>query len=225
VRAVSLTDLQTRIRRRHSELDRRTGMALALARAGQRAEAEAARARGELELDAQVSALFTSIGEKAQADAQVLVEGFVTRGLQVVFSENLSFRIVPSVKRGQAELDFVLTSTYGKTVVETPVMEARGGGMAAVVGFVLRLVVLLLTPGSCRFLALDESFAHVSESFVPRVAEFLKEVTQKADVQILLVTHSSGYGDAADQQYRLAAGPDGTTQVFEGESELWQPSR
>jgi len=192
-----------------------------LARAGQKAQQDAARLRGDMELAAQVSALFTSIGEQAQQAAQQQVQEFVTRGLQVVFAENLSFHMVPSVKRGQVELQFVLRSTYGETVLETAVMEARGGGMAAVVGFILRLVVLLLTPGARRFLALDETFAMVSESYVPRLAEFLQEVTQKAGMQILLVTHSTGYGDAASQQYRLAAGADGITQVFEGESELW----
>lgn len=89
----------------------------------------------------------------------------------------------------------------------------------AVVGFVLRLVVLLLTPGARRFLALDESFAHVSASYEPRVAEFLREVADKAGVQIMLVTHSNAYGDLADAKYRLVLGADGKTEVFEGESE------
>lgn len=213
--------LDARVRACRSALDRRAGEALAVARAGQRAEAEVSRLRAELELHEKVSALLTSIGEKAQQAAQQQVEEFVTRGLQVVFSENLSFRMVPSVKRNQAELELVLRSTYGKTVIDTPVMEARGGGMAAVVGFVLRLVVLLLTPDVRRFLALDEAFAHVSESYVPRVAELLREVADKAAVQILLVTHSTGYGDVADRQYRLVLGPDGVTQAYEGESELW----
>jgi ABC-type branched-subunit amino acid transport system ATPase component len=104
-------------------------------------------------------------------------------------------------------------------VVETSVLDARGGGMAAVAGFVLRLVVLLLTPGARRFLALDESFAHVSASYEPRVAEFLREVADKAGVQVLLITHSTAFSDLADARYRLTLGADGITQVHEGESE------
>lgn len=91
--------------------------------------------------------------------------------------------------------------------------------MAAVVGFVLRLVVLLLTPGTQRFLALDESFAHVSASYEPRVAEFLREVADKAEVQILLITHSDAYSDLADARYRLSLGSDGVTVVEEGVTE------
>ena len=88
--------------------------------------------------------------------------------------------------------------------------------MAAVVGFVLRLVVLLLTPSHRRFLALDESFAHVSASYEPRVAEFLREVADRAGVQILLITHSDAYSDLADVRYRLSLAPDGTTVVEKG---------
>jgi DNA repair ATPase RecN len=91
--------------------------------------------------------------------------------------------------------------------------------MAAVVGFVLRLVVLLLTDGARRFLAMDETFAHVSESYASGVAEFLREVADKAGVQLLLITHSPVYGDYADANLRLVLGPDGITQVHEGETE------
>lgn len=214
-----LDELTTRVRARRSELDRRTGEALSLARRGQAAEWEAELLAGELETYERVCGVLTRIGETEQADAQRQIEELVTRALQVIFGEELSFKLVPRVLRDQAALDFVLVSSYGGTVIETPVMEARGGGMAAVVGFVLRLVVLLLTPGARRFLALDESFAHVSASYEPRVAEFLREVADKAGVQLLLITHSSAYSDLADARYRLVLGPDGVTRVHAGESE------
>lgn len=216
---MNYAELQTAVRASRSRLDRQAGAAVEVARQGQRWAAEAETLRAQLELHEQAVTLLTTIGETAQQTAQKQVEELVTRALQVVFSEGLSFKLVPSVKRDQASLDFMLVSSYGDRTVETPILEARGGGMAAVVGFVLRLVVLLLTPGARGFLPLDETFAHVSESYVPRVAEFLREVADKAGVQIVLVTHSTGFGDAADQRYRLVLGADGVTQVFEGESE------
>ena len=208
---------QARVQRR--ELDQQTGAARELARRGQAAEAEAVRLLGQLESYEKVCGVLTKIGEQEQSSVQRKVEELVTRALQVIFGEELSFRLVPRTLRDQAALDFVLVSTYDDTVIETPVLEARGGGMAAVVGFVLRLVVLLLTPGVRRFLALDESFAHVSASYEPRVAEFLREVADKAGVQLLLITHSTAYSELADARYRLVLGPGGVTQVFSGESE------
>lgn len=202
-----------------ARLQREAGRAAEVARQGKAAQLEVARLQHQAEVHEQVALLLSTIGEQRQEDARRQVEELVTRALQVVFGENLSFHMVQSVKASRSEVDFVVRSTYGDEVVETPVMEARGGGMVAVVGFTLRLVVLLLTPGVRRFLALDESFAHVSASYEPRVAEFLREVADQARVQILLVTHSPIYAEFADQRYRMSLGPDGKTQVTEGASE------
>jgi hypothetical protein len=239
-----LGSLAFAVRQRTGALEREAGEAVAVARQGKAAEAEVASLRAALELHEKAVRVLSSIGEEHQEAARAQVEGLVTRALQVVFSEELSFHLVPSVSGNRAVVDFVLRSTYpctwcrgtgrdndeagspcvyckgaSETVIDTPVMEARGGGMAAVVGFVLRLVVLLLTPGARRFLALDESFAHVSASYEPRVAEFLREVADKAGVQLLLITHSTAYGDVADTSYRLVLGEGGVTEVRAGESE------
>lgn len=217
-----MTDVQSlalRVSSARQRLDRQAGEAAQLARQGLAVQADVARLTGQLELHSRVGAVLTSIGEARQETAQTQVEDLVTRALQAVFDANLSFHLVQEVKANRAEVSFALRSQYGDQVIDTPVLEARGGGMAAVVAFVLRLVVLLLTPGTRRFLALDETFAHVSASYEPRVAEFLREVADKAGVQILLVTHSQAYSDLADRKHRLVLGPAGITQVHEGESE------
>lgn len=212
-------DLADRVRAVTTRLEREAGKATEVARRGKEAQARVASLRAQAEVEQQVALLLTSLGEERQESARRQVEELVTRALQVIFADNLSFHMIQSVRANRAEVDFVIRSDYGEGAVETPVMDARGGGMAAVVGFVLRLVVLLLTPGSRRFLALDESFAHVSASYEPRVAEFLREVADKAGVQILLITHSDAYSDLADARYRLSLGPDGVTRVEEGVTE------
>ena len=209
-------DLALAVRQSRKEADREAGEAAVIGRQGKAAKAEVARLRESLELHEQVLGVLTSVGEARQESAQRQVEGLVTRALQAVFEENLSFHLVPAVKGNQAVIDFVLRSRYGDTEIDTPVMEARGGGMAAVVGFVLRLVVLLLTPGARRILFLDESFGMVSAEYEPRVAEFLRQVADKAGVQIVLITHSRAYDDLADTSYELSLGADGATQVAQG---------
>lgn len=219
---MDLAELSAAVASRQRELDQRVGQAKHLARQGLEVREREAELRAQLELHEQAVKVLTRIGEERQESAQRQVEDMVTRALQVIFGEELSFSLVQSVKNNQAHVEFVLRSQYGSETIDTPVMEARGGGMAAVVGFVLRLVVLLLTPDARPFLALDESFAHVSASYEPRVAEFLREVADKAGVQLLLITHSTAYSDLADAKYRLVLGSDGVTEVQKGASELWQ---
>jgi ABC-type uncharacterized transport system YnjBCD ATPase subunit len=210
-----MNDLDTAVRQARKRADTEAGEAAVIGRQGKAARAEAARLRASLELHEKVLGVLTSVGEARQESAQRQVEGLVTRALQVIFGEELSFHLVPSVKSNRAEIDFVLRSRYGDTEVDTPVLEARGGGMAAVVGVILRVVVLLLTPNARRILFLDESFSHVSAEYEPRVAEFLREIADKAGVQLVLITHSDAYSDAADVKYRLELGSDGTTNARE----------
>lgn len=213
-----------RVQTARRELDQQIGQAKALAAEARRASGEVTGLKAQVELHSQVLAVLTSVGEARQESAQRQVEELVTRGLQTIFGENLSFHLVPGERAGQATLDFIIRSEYtagdeagvnadAPLIIDTPVLEARGGGMAVVVAFMLRLVVLLLTPAARRILFLDESFAHVSAEYRPRLAEFLREVADKAGVQIVMVSHDPEYEDVADTSYRLALGPDGTTEV------------
>lgn len=212
------------VRQARSQADRETGEARAVALQGKALQLEAEKLAAQHALLEQAAGVLTRIGEERQEAAQAQIEGLVSRGLQTVFDERLSFHMVPSIKGNQAHVDFVIRSEYvagdaagincdAPMIVETPVMDARGGGMAATVGFMLQLVVMLLTPGARRVLFLDETFAHVSAEYEPRLAEFLREVADKADVQLLLVTHSTAYDDAADVRYQLKLGADGATEV------------
>lgn len=215
----SVSELAVAVRARRRELDRQHGAAEQVARAGNAAEAEVERLRGQAELHEQVGALLTRIGEEAQETARAQVEGLVTRALQVVFGPHLSFHVVPDEVGGQAVLQLAIRSDYGGPVTEMPVLDAHGGGLAAVVGYVLRLVELLLTPGARRILALDETFAHLSRDRVEAMARFLREVTDKARVQQIVVTHDPDLGAYADVRVTLGLGPAGLTSVHQDEAQ------
>lgn len=184
---------------------------------GQAMVEEIASLTGQVELYERVAGVLNSIGEERQMTAQHQIEGLVTRGLQTIFGEEMSFHLVASVSGKRPQIDFLVRSTLGDgRVVDTPVMEARGGGVAATVGFLLRLVVMLLSkPQQDSMLFLDECFAMVSAEYEPRLAEFLREIVDKTGVQLILVTHSTAYSDMADKLYNFSL-VDGVTQVREG---------
>jgi hypothetical protein len=216
--------LAERVRLARQQVDRETGRAQQVRADAAAVNAEIARLEAAAELHAKVALLLTTISERKQEDDRARFEGAVTRALQIIFGPELSFGLVPGETGGQPTLEPVIRSDYGGTITETSVLDARGGGMAAVAGFMMRLVMLLFTPGARQVLFLDESFAHVSESYADRVAAFLREAAYQAGVQIVLSAHSVTYAQYADQLIRLTLGPDGLTRVFEGESELCRAS-
>jgi DNA repair ATPase RecN len=214
---MDLQEMSARLSERLGEHHRRYGAYEVVAQALADAEDRVSALETRVALTEQAQALLTSIGEERQETARAQLEGLASRAMQVIFGEELSFHLVPSVRAGQQNLEFVVRSRYGKTQVDTPV-SARGGGMRAVLGLVMRLVVLLLTEDARKILFLDESFAHVSRGYESRVAEFLAEVAHKAQVQIVLITHSDAYAEWADKTYRFEQA-DGKTVVHAGETE------
>lgn len=214
-----LASLAAAVQGTRRSLDRQAGRAQQVAKAWQQAEADITRLEDQAELYAKVAAMLTRIGEEAQESAREMFDDLATRALQDIFGEEFTFRLVPGEAGGQVTLEPVIRSEYDGEVIETPVLEARGGGMAVVVGFVLQLVMVLLTPGARKILFLDETFAFVSESYTDRLAEFIAKVAKSKGVQVVMITHDRTFAQYADVKVRLVLGPGGVTQVYEGESE------
>jgi hypothetical protein len=206
--------IATRMAQARRMVDRQRGEATALAEQGKAMLQEIADLNQIIDLHEKAAHVLTAIGEDRQDHAQRQIELLVTQGLQTIFDDGLTFHLVPGVRAKTPVVDFVVRSTLADgTVVETDVMAARGGGLAATVGFLLRLVVLLLSRRrQDTVLFLDETFAHVSAEYLPRLIEFLKDLVAKTGVQIVLVTHDESFQDAADVLYKLRL-VDGVTQI------------
>jgi DNA repair ATPase RecN len=159
------------------------------------------------------SALLAGIGEERQKTTQDQIEMLVTQGLQKIFGSSLSFHVVQAIKGKSPIVEFVIrTELADGKVRETDIFSSMGGGVSAVAGFLLRLVVLLLAKdGKDAILVLDETFAHVSDSYLPALAEFLRDVVDKAPVQILLVTHQPVFAEQSDKVYRFSLDNAGHT--------------
>lgn len=200
----NLNDVTARVRRVRKIVDRRIAEARVIATTGKQLKEEVSLASNDVDLYNKVAITLASIGETRQAAAQQQIEELVTRGLNSIFGDELSFHVIQTQRGKTPEVKFVVKSLINGKPVETPVMDARGGGLAAVVGFLLRLVVMLLSRDVKEpVLILDESFSHVSSEYERPLAEFIKELIDKTKVQIILVTHSDAFSEFADRRYRF----------------------
>lgn len=197
--------IDTRIAQARRRIDRQRGEAYSLGQQGKAVLTEIAQLNQIIDLHEKAAHVLTAIGEQRQDQAQRQIEMLVTQGLQTIFEDNLSFHLVPGVRAKTPVVDFVVRSAmWDGTIVETDVLAARGGGLAAIIGFLLRLVILLLSrQRQDTVLFLDETFAHVSAEYLPRLIEFLKDLVAKTGVQIVLVTHDESFLEAADVVYRI----------------------
>src|SRR6478752_8331939 len=124
-----LEEQTNRARRQRRILDERQGEARSWLLRGKEIEVEV----GELtelvgDLD-RVTILLNSLGEEQQQKAQQTIEELVTRALQTIFDETLSFHIIQQTKGKAVQVDFMVRTTLHGRVIETSVMDARGGGL------------------------------------------------------------------------------------------------
>lgn len=180
-------------------LERERGEVEALVRRAKTAQQKAGEAK-ELEAACdEASKLLGKFADERQAHVVKSIEGIATAGLTSVFAEDIELKLTQVIRARRVEVD-VSVVTDG---LETPVLEARGGGLAAVAAFLLRVTVLLLSRGTRRLLVLDEPFAHLSSEYAPRAAEFVAELAEKTGLQVIMVTHDDAFSEAADRVVRL----------------------
>lgn len=213
---VTLTDVQGRAALLRRELDKRAGKREAVLARLDEARAEVAELTYRtVALDEAAEAMAT-YGEERAEELQRRLEVLVTHGLKTIFTDvDLRFGVKTTRRGKQATTEMTVSSTMPDgTEVETDVLSARGGGVAAVIGFLLRLSVTLLRQDARPTLVLDETFAQLSAEYEPAMADFLRELVDRTNCQVILVTHSHAFDDVADRAYRFSL-TDGETHVTE----------
>lgn len=135
------------------------------------------------------------------------VEQLVGYGLATVFTDlELRFRLQVDTKRGAQSVEPRLIDG----AVDAPILDAFGGGPAALVAFLLRLLVCKRL-GLAPVLLLDEPFAFVSAQYVEPLAVFLRELAKVAGVTLVLVTQDRTYLPHATHAYEVASSANGNT--------------
>lgn len=196
---MDLDSLSRKLQIARTTLEQERGVVTALVDRGKSALDKAAEAQQLADACEEASKLLAQYADERQEQVLQIIQQIASTGLSQVFDEPMELKISQVVRARRVEMD--VTVKTGD--LETSVLDARGGGLAAVAGFLLRVSVVLLTPDARRFMLLDEVFAHLSEEYVPRMAQFLRELCELSDLQLLLVTHQPEFAEAAHKVYRI----------------------
>ena len=126
-------------------------------------------------------------------------EIIVTHALNYIFeSDKYSFHLVFGRRGNLQELDFAV-QTPDKNEPLDP-MTTDAGGVLNIISFALRVVLMeVALPKINGFIISDESFSNLSEEYVERASQFLKEINSKMNRQIIAISHQSKMLDSADQ--------------------------
>lgn len=198
---ITRREIERRWREARTEHDRLWGQRLLLQARRNGLQEEIASLERQLATLGKTLVVFQELAGHIQTDFLAALEGLVSSGLRSVFGSDLSFRLIPSVKNKAMSIEFLLAD--GQSAEGQQILDARGGGVAALCGVLLRAIVLRLLPDRRQVLVLDEATAHLSEAYLPASAALFRSLADDLGLQLVLVTHQEEYAEAADVVWRL----------------------
>ncbi len=199
----TLEQLKERIDAARSECARMRGRLERLEEEKARREARSAELEREAETLEKVCDVFRAASESARERARRKVEAAVTDALQAVFGPGIRFKASVGNRGGRPYADFTIESEYGGARTETPILEARGGGVVDVASLALRTLAAVITSPGKVPIVLDEPGKHLSEGYSAAFGELLKSISRETGRQFIVVTHDPRLAEMADRVYRV----------------------
>jgi len=149
----------------------------------------------------EAQAIIQKVAKDTQSQLEIHISDIVTMALETIFDDPYEFKIEFVVKRNKTECELV----FEKDGVKIHPLSASGGGVIDTASFALRIALWTLqTPRSRNVLVLDEPFRFLSKDLIPRAASLLKELKQKLNLQMIIVTHIEELAEEADKIFRVS---------------------
>ena len=136
--------------------------------------------------------------QETQKRLKYHVQDLVQSALSAVFPGKYDFRMDFVPLRNRTEVSIYLDKDGAHINPE----DASGGGVVDVVSFALRVVSWSLS-GTSNTLFLDEPFKWVSVGLRPLCAELLHTLSERMNLQVVMVTHDSELVEEADTIFEV----------------------
>ncbi|ETR67494.1 MAG: chromosome segregation ATPase [Candidatus Magnetoglobus multicellularis str. Araruama] len=135
-----------------------------------------------------------------QNDIKFNIENIVNMALSTVFDDPYTFHIEFNIKHNKTEATLFLEK-WNKRF--NPAKD-NGGGVVDIVSFALRIAMFKIhTPQLGNTMILDEPFKWISEEYKERAFTLLKNISEKLELQFIVVTHDTELKEYADTMYRI----------------------
>lgn len=151
-----------------------------------------------------VRLLLQKASEYAREQARVRIESLITNCLQYIFESNIECRIEINEVRGRPEAEIYVISDFNGDIIRTKPQDARGGGVVDIISLAVRVAMIQCSSLDIKGpIILDEPAKHVSDEYINRVGEFLKQISSMFERQIIIVTHNRHLSAISDKCYRI----------------------
>lgn len=146
--------------------------------------------------------IIQTVAKATQMQVQKRISKVVTSALEAVFPEPYELCLEFVSKRGRTEAVLSLVRQGGEEKLNP--MTATGGGVVDFTAFALRLCVWSMAKDRAHnVFLLDEPFKFVSRDLIPHVGALLREVAERLEIQLIIITHDKAISREADKAYKV----------------------
>ena len=113
-----------------------------------------------------------------------LFTNLVTEALTSIFEKNIKFEIKLYSYRKEPAVDIMVIEDE----LEVDPQKSCGGGVNDIISLVLKVIFIYLK-NSNRILILDESLKFLSRNYLEQASNFIRDISERMNLQIILVSH------------------------------------
>ena len=172
---------------------------------------ELTRLTNEYNITEEAQVFLQRIAQDTQNKLSLQVEDIINSALDTVFPGEYLFKLMFTSSRNKTEAKLVFYDQ--KTGKEVDPMNASGGGVVDLTAFALRIACYVLENNTANIIILDEPFRFISRDLQERAGTILKELSNRLDIQIIMVTHIKEMIDCADKVFEVKKNADGISEV------------
>jgi len=196
-------DIKAEFKKRTDELTRKRHENALLRRQMKEFEDRILASAEKLGIVKQATQFLEEVSSSRRGVMKHRIEEVVTEALKLIYGVDYRVELTYTVKNNRSCLDIqmVRTTTQGEVRRE---IGGFGGGVADSISVPLRLMVLLGSKQVARICVLDECYKHMDVERIELVAEFLKTLTDKLGMQVIICTHHAVIRDRADKTYLVS---------------------
>lgn len=164
------------------------------------------------------------MAEKIAAPSEVITAKLATLALRECFPDlNLSLLVEHTNMRGNPAMIPRIKDDDTGACAEP--RDAFGGGPAAVLSLIFRVITIIRQPSLAKVLILDEPLLHPSKEYQYLTARLLRKLCEPMDkgglgFTMLVVTHNPIFQKAAHKSYSVRKSEDGKSLVLSHQPQI-----
>jgi len=193
-------------------LEQRKGQQLQLTKDIETLRKEIRGKRISLHKHEQALEIIKEVGLKTQQQLQFQIGNITTLALESVFEDPYELKVEFVERRNKTECDLLFVKKNGYLLHP---LNASGGGAIDIASFALRLASWYMqTPKTRSIIILDEPLRFLSEDLQERASNMIKELSEKLNIQFIIITHEERLTEYADKIFQTRI-RNGVTKINE----------